>query len=1123
MPPGRKSSARAAQPQPAKQEEEPVLRTRYGRNIKSTPTKGEYTASLKVSPIQINNALASKKTTRRNSSSHGNAANGTHAVLKSGGLLVIKDLPRAFQEDIDEKAKSQRRRERGQRFSQGNFTQSDLDLDSETEEDASSTPPPVVSTRGRGRGGRGSRGRGRGSGRGRGRGAAAAASATPRVISPTRTRKARDAAPTFPLTEVDDEDSTNQDSAADDAKEMLRTVEDVEMTDAGDAEDAAENQQADSDEVLQGLQSQSTTPPGSPPQEVAPPPATSTLKPPPASRTALRGGSGSQTPAASTAAPTPVPQLVDPEDDLLSDSDLPGPWVEDYDPPATEAECEDKADFLLQTRFPPITDVDQIVATLTKFTPAQRSTETLYLLAENTQQILQAWQDEYLELDKKTAPHAHPPKKPANGGRVPLNPLVWEAQKEADLYGYVFDARKGPEGQDPFAQRIGAEKSRGRELRQRRNRDMLDSAPQSEVEEEQGETGVGRRQRRATRRYEPGEQTTGANTPKKSNGWGGARKRGVSKYAVQPDSSTAVTPEPERPAKRVKVNGPAPVHPRIQEMREESVATVTGDDASNRNSPEPQPEKPQKRGRPAGSKNTGRRSDFGVKKGPRRKNMDSTGPLVAAQISSGPPAVLQSLSDGQNQFSIDPQPPTVSQLGPHGGGSAAPVPPPQPVSTVFQAMPQPAIAGEAGAHPPPPPEPTPDAYMTTTPLSQYGQPQGEDLPVSPSSAGKGQGTRKPRVKSEKRSQSMTIWWAERKAREREKHPDGPPKATRQSRRGAKSGTTMTGRSTNPFPLPEGHQSPYPPVDASGHHDPHNYGMQQQQHPQQHHPHQQLPPQHHLHAHHSPGLPPPEYLQGPPPHAHHMNHSQMLLPSPLAAMPSQPISAPPPHQQHAPRTTMPALAPAPMPVPTPPPSTMPAPMPAQLQNYPSPFGRAGSRTKGSGPPPLAPAPPTSHAHTPHTHISPYAHFTPPKLTTLPHEMPFKVLVPGPPPGATAATGEEQGGRTATAQGQPQPQPQRNGQTGYPTPASDPNSQSTTPAIPPPQHHPHTLHPVPPTIVYGHPGMSRPIEQQQGYVLMYVPHEGPVHGEGFVGYAPLPPHMQPQHPHVYQPHGHGQHQS
>lgn len=173
------------------------------------------------------------------------------------------------------------------------------------------------------------------------------------------------------------------------------------MTDAGDAEDAGENQQPDSDEPLHGLESQTTTPPGSPPQGAPAPPATTTLKPPPAQRTAGSRNSGSQTPAASTAAPTPVPQLVDPEDDVLSDSDLPGPWVEDYDPPATEAECEDKADFLLQTRFPPMTDVDQIVATLTKFAPAQRSTETLYRLAENTQSILQAWQDEYLELDKQ--------------------------------------------------------------------------------------------------------------------------------------------------------------------------------------------------------------------------------------------------------------------------------------------------------------------------------------------------------------------------------------------------------------------------------------------------------------------------------------------------------------------------------------------------------------------------------------------------------------------------------------------------------------------------------------------------------------------------------------------------
>jgi TATA-binding protein-associated factor Taf7 len=110
----------------------------------------------------------------------------------------------------------------------------------------------------------------------------------------------------------------------------------------------------------------------------------------------------------------------------------------------------------------------------------------------------------------------HPPKKPANGGRIPVAEDVYEDMKEADLYGYTFDPKKPPGGQDPFAQRIGAEKSGGRELRQRRARDALDSAAPSEEEEEEDDEGrgVGRRKRRATRRFDL-EEAAGTITPKR--------------------------------------------------------------------------------------------------------------------------------------------------------------------------------------------------------------------------------------------------------------------------------------------------------------------------------------------------------------------------------------------------------------------------------------------------------------------------------------------------------------------------------------------------------------------------------------------------------------------------------
>jgi hypothetical protein len=92
---------------------------------------------------------------------------------------------------------------------------------------------------------------------------------------------------------------------------------------------------------------------------------------------------------------------------VLSESDLPDPFIEDA-PSPIEAECEDRADYLLQKRFKPMADVQAAIAALTKFPAAQRSTENLYALTQNAQQILKAWQDEYLMLDARVS-KCHPP------------------------------------------------------------------------------------------------------------------------------------------------------------------------------------------------------------------------------------------------------------------------------------------------------------------------------------------------------------------------------------------------------------------------------------------------------------------------------------------------------------------------------------------------------------------------------------------------------------------------------------------------------------------------------------------------------------------------------------------
>lgn len=498
--------------------------------------------------------------------------------------------------------------------------------------------------------------------------------------------------------------------------------------------------------------------------------------------------------------------------------------------------------------------------------------------------------------------------------------------------------------QDPFTQRPGHEKSGGRELRQRRARDMLDSAAPSEEEDDDDESRSAKRQRRATRRFDGSEVGTGANTPKKNNGWGGARKKGVSKYSYD----ASATPEPvDVRGKR----GRGLLHSRIQQIYEESNVASSGDEGSNTNSVEEEEPRaqPAKRGGGRGrGRGGGQRPGRPAGKGPKKRmhDEDSTGPSAHAQ--SGPPPALQSLSEGQNTFTLD---------GPVGTAIPPPVVGPHSTETVFQATPQPLDTQEIG---PPTSAHTPDTYMNTTPLSQYSNPYDDSANNSASGSRK-----KPRVKSEKRSQSMTIWWAERKARQKEideKNGTPPKQPTSRSTSGTgkRGGRNSAAASPGARPLPDPH-----------HHRPISY-----------YPDPHAPPPHHqtdLQAFHS--HPPPQHPQpysapapvpmsyAPIPMTYAPPPSMVLQPTPLAALPTTIPPPPPPGR---------ALAPAPV--------------PAQIpMSYPSPYGpRTMQQPKKSGPPPLAPAPPSGVSH-----VSPYGPLGSP-ISAGSRDMPFKVLVPGAPP-------------------------------------------------------------------------------------------------------------------------------
>lgn len=296
----------------------------------------------------------------------------------------------------------------------------------ESEESADVAPSASQNTpRGRGRGGRGSRGgRGRG-GRGRGRGGRGRGGSI-RTISPTRSRPSRSAAPIFPLTEEDD-DLSNQTTPNGEGLASPHD-EDEQMTDASEPPNGLSLEvDVDSDleeESIGNAHLESMTPAGSPPSTTTP-----QGSPPKGLLSAILDGSytpslvaQSAPKSAKNAARTRIPKIslttnstsqtpmesaevlkpLDPEDDILSEEDLPGPWADDFDPQPLD-DCEDMADYLLQRKYKAMSDVNKIIAALNKFPAAQRSTENLYALAENAQYILKCWQDEYLELDARVS------------------------------------------------------------------------------------------------------------------------------------------------------------------------------------------------------------------------------------------------------------------------------------------------------------------------------------------------------------------------------------------------------------------------------------------------------------------------------------------------------------------------------------------------------------------------------------------------------------------------------------------------------------------------------------------------------------------------------------------------
>ncbi|KAI9705260.1 MAG: hypothetical protein M1820_005258 [Bogoriella megaspora] len=471
-------------------------------------------------------------------------------------------------------------------------------------------------------------------------------------------------------------------------------------------------------------------------------------------RSSLKARESSIEPAL-TLEETKIPSVETPViivDEELADNDLPLPFQTKLQD-VVEDDCEDNADYILKTRFNPMTEPDAFIAALTKLNPQQRPMDVLYAIAENTQATLKLWQDEYLAIDKRTAPHANIPRKPATGARNPIDPETYEDMREAEIYGYTFDPKRIGV-QNPFTQR-SARGLKGRELRDRRIRDLPD-----ELSEEDTGTGPGRRTRKPTQKVDGG--LSGNATPETT------KKRGIASVTPETDAGAG----PRKRGRRGVSYHDYSLNPRIREMRAGSAMTSTSDDESEvgedrddqdgafgRSGPGRRSSS-KRRGRPKGSRTNSQRLEPGVKRGAGRGALWSKKALAPLEpldeSRGGTPSAMEADADVSMDLeeaeggalrpdSSYPEPQWQNISPPSYGPNREPIPWPPTTKSLMARKPSPLLAKK--------------------PKGKHSLAAGG----STAPAGGPLDKAKQQAKSEKRSKSMTLWWAERKKKQAEQN------------------------------------------------------------------------------------------------------------------------------------------------------------------------------------------------------------------------------------------------------------------------------------------------------------------------------------------------------------------
>jgi hypothetical protein len=331
-------------------------------------------------------------------------------------------------------------------------------------------------------------------------------------------------------------------------------------------------------------------------------------------------------------APTPKPRMLEPNEDILTEDDLPSLYRgddRDWSPAGSAGSVDDEAETLLRNMYRPINAPEKFVKGLTKHDPAIRPLENLKRLADNAQHALNAIQQEYLMLERITAPHARIPRKPHKGGRIPVEQQVFEDKKEADLYDYAYDPRRVG-FQDPLAQKIQRD-AEGRELRNRRNRSGANSGtlPGWNFGEDEN---LG-----SKRAVKPVNRFDGIVNPPRKRARNSATTTGRNSKAPSMTPDRAGTPlgGPVRNSYLTTSRLTGNVPKRVRELRDDPAmsgagggggvgAGAGGRGATGSVSREASPGGTVRKGRPPGSKNLHKRKDAGIKKGPRKpKVVDS--------------------------------------------------------------------------------------------------------------------------------------------------------------------------------------------------------------------------------------------------------------------------------------------------------------------------------------------------------------------------------------------------------------------------------------------------------------------------------------------------------------------